>query len=233
MPEFLIQEPLTGLIHQSLSPHAASLSAWLQGSLTPADDGTHYGYVHQGALTLEHTSGRFTLSPGMYFAAPGACLLNGAGSGFVVTRHDYRGFFHIGGPVEEEGRLRYIDGCTDSLLIAPVKLGDPCLNLLHFPPGIHQTAHTHPSLRAGMVARGCGYCHLDGRSVELAPGRLFLIPSETLHCFSTRSDAMTVIAWHPDSDFGPADDDHPMINRTVVDGVSARYLDHIRTGGAS
>jgi len=25
-----------------------------------------------------------------------------------------------------------------------------------------------------------------------------------------------VIAWHPDSDFGPRDDDHPMINRTLI-----------------
>lgn len=28
-------------------------------------------------------------------------------------------YFHLGGPTEERGRLRYIDGCTDSLRIAP------------------------------------------------------------------------------------------------------------------
>ena len=26
---------------------------------------------------------------------------------------------------------------------------------------------------------------------------------------------LDVIAWHPDSDFGPTDQDHPMINRTL------------------
>ena len=36
----------------------------------------------------------------------------------------------------------------DTLLLAPPKLTDPCLNLLHFPPGITQTAHSHPSLRS-------------------------------------------------------------------------------------
>jgi hypothetical protein len=41
---------------------------------------------------------------------------------------------------------------------------------------------------------------------------------------------MDVIAWHPDSDFGPEDDDHPMVNRTIVDGVSAAKIADIRTG---
>jgi hypothetical protein len=40
---------------------------------------------------------------------------------------------------------------------------------------------------------------------------------------------MRVVAYHPDSDFGPQDEDHPMINRTIVDGVSASKIDAIRT----
>lgn len=40
---------------------------------------------------------------------------------------------------------------------------------------------------------------------------------------------MDVIAYHPDSDFGPQDEDHPMVNRTIVDGVSASKLEAIRT----
>jgi len=38
-----------------------------------------------------------------------------------------------------------------------------------------------------------------------------------------------VIAFHPDSDFVPQDEDHSMINRTMVDGVSANKLHKIRT----
>ena len=39
---------------------------------------------------------------------------------------------------------------------------------------------------------------------------------------------MCVIAYHPDSDFGPTDDDHPMVNRTIVDGVPVNQS-NIRT----
>jgi hypothetical protein len=51
-----------------------------------------------------------------------------------------------------------------------------------------------------------------------------------LHYFKTPADSsMTVIAYHPDSDVGSKDDDHPMVNRTIVDGVSAAKIDEIRT----
>ena len=40
---------------------------------------------------------------------------------------------------------------------------------------------------------------------------------------------MDVIAFHPDSDFGPTDIEHPMINRTIVNGVKASELENIRT----
>ncbi|MEZ5600003.1 MAG: hypothetical protein R3F36_02845 [Candidatus Competibacteraceae bacterium] len=40
--------------------------------------------------------------------------------------------------------------------------------------------------------------------------------SGCLHSFFTEETALDVVAWHPDSDFGPRDDDHPMINRTVI-----------------
>lgn len=149
----------------------------------------------------------------------------------VIFHQAYEALFHIGGPVENKGRLRYIDGCTDSLLIPPVLLGDPCLNLLHFPPGIDQTSHVHPSPRLGMVARGKGICRLPDRQVDLSPGRLFHIPTDVAHAFATTGSAMTVIAYHPDSDFGPQHQNHPMINRTIVNGTSANQLTHIQTGG--
>jgi hypothetical protein len=30
---------------------------------------------------------------------------------------------------------------------------------------------------------------------------------------------MDVIAYHPDSDFGPENETHPMVNRTLVGGI--------------
>jgi len=148
--------------------------------------------------------------------------------------------FALGGPIEAgEGRLPYIDGCTDSLLLSPAVKGAPCLNHLHFPRGILQTRHTHPSGRAGMVIRGKGVCIYDSSNgtgerklekVPLEPGTAFVIPAHLVHAFETTSgEELDVVAFHPDSDFGPSSINHPMINRTIVNGISASEIDSIQT----
>ena len=139
--------------------------------------------------------------------------------------------FQIGGPIERLGRLRYIDGCTDSLLIPPWRRGEACLNLLHIPPGVEQTMHTHPSDRIGVVVSGRGQCVTPAGSTELEPGVLWRIPAEGLHRFRTEGEALRIVAWHPDSDFGPTDEDHPMLRKTFVGDISAAdpRLAHIRT----
>ena len=190
---------------------------------------THFGYVYQGSSIIEHASGSFNISAGMYFSAPGEVTIRGNGSGVAISRIDYHGFLHIGGPVEHHGRLKYIDGCTDSLLVPPIMMGDPCLNLLYFPPGVTQTQHTHPSMRVGIVIRGRGECTTPSGSTALLPGVVFIIPADGVHGFLTEESEMAVIAYHPDSDFGPTHEVHPMINRTIVDGVSARLIAEIRT----
>ncbi|MEZ5578083.1 MAG: hypothetical protein R3F40_00810 [Candidatus Competibacteraceae bacterium] len=48
----------------------------------------------------------------------------------------------------------------------------------------------------------------------LRPGMGWYIPSGCLHSFFTEEAALDVVAWHPDSDFGPRSDDHPVINQT-------------------
>jgi len=220
----------TGLLFEQCDDrHPTRCAGWRNGSISLTDDGTHFGFVYAGRALLQTPLGSWRLLPGMFFAQPGAAAIEGPGSGLLVTRLGYRGFFQIGGPIESNGRLRYIDGCTDSLLIQPVTLGDPCLNLLHFPPGIDQTMHTHPSARVGLVARGRGVCKLRDGAKRLEAGAGFLIPAETRHAFATGEEAMDVIAYHPDSDFGPIHNNHPMINRTVVHGVSARDLPEIQT----
>ncbi len=205
------------------------LSAWRDETLElAADGGTHFGYVHKGAATLEAASGTFTLRRGMYFAAPGACRIGG-GQGIVISRTGYRGMFVVGGPVEPRGRLRYIDGCTDSLLIPPQMLGDPCLNALYFPARVSQTEHTHPSARVGMIVSGAGECRTPESTFALAPGLVFIIVAGGRHSFTTADKELVVVAYHPDSDFGPTHQAHPMINRTLVRGVPASRLEAIRT----
>jgi mannose-6-phosphate isomerase-like protein (cupin superfamily) len=207
------------------------LWGWNDEALSLPATGTHFGYVHQGGLVILDTPDRgfFVLKPGMYFSLPSAGTLLGDGQGIVVTRLGYQGVFSIGGPIEPNGRLRYIDGCRDSLLIPPVMKGDPCLNALYFPAAIDQTPHTHPSIRVGMVVSGRGECITPDEVIPLEPGQVFVIPANGLHSFRTEDSAMLVVAWHPDSDCGPTHESHPMLNRTWVNGVSAMQLEEIKT----
>jgi quercetin dioxygenase-like cupin family protein len=207
----------------------SQLSGWRDQTLEMPADATHFGYVHEGPATLQTTSGTFTLRQGMYFAAPGACRIGGRGQGIVMSREGYRGMFALGGPVEPRGRLRYIDGCTDSLLIAPQMSGDPCLNALYFPARVSQTEHTHPSARIGLVVSGTGECRTPESAFKLFPGLAFIIRAGGRHSFQTAEEEMVVVAYHPDSDFGPTHESHPMINRTIVRGVPASQLEIIRT----
>jgi quercetin dioxygenase-like cupin family protein len=191
------------------------------GTLDLPDEGTHYGMVTAGGGILHDDEDRFRLRAGMFFVMTGACRVAAPGGrGMVITRLGYKGLRQVGGPVEATGRLRYIDGCTDTLLVCPPRLGEPCLNHLHIPPHTAQSQHTHPSERVGVILRGRGECRTgDGTVYPLAPGTGWRIPTGALHSFYTGDEPLDVIAWHPDSDFGPTDAHHPMINRTILPGT--------------
>lgn len=189
------------------------------GAVAELDGGTVFGCVDRPTEVVIDGD-RFRLRAATYFVAPDGARVEG-GRGIAVVLPGYRGLRQIGGPLEPTGRLRYIDGCTDTLLLAPPRLGEPCLNLLHIPPHTHQSEHTHPSLRAGVIVSGRGRCRTRREIVELRPGTAFLIPAGVHHCFNTDREPLRVIAYHPDSDFGPTDEDHPMVNRTHL-AVSVR-----------
>ena len=104
-------------------------------------------------------------------------------------------------------------GCTQTgslLLLSGHGLDLPKL------PGVRQTGHTHPSERIGVIMAGRGRCRTPEATFDLQPGMGWRIPTGCLHAFSTESESLDVVAWHPDSDFGPTDEDHPMINRTDI-----------------
>ena len=208
------------------------LTSWTT-SITLKDGDTHFIYCHTDGCLMIVDDISYYLKQGMYACVPNKVSIHG-GSGIVISREKLQAMFMIGGPVEKEGRLKYIDGCTDSLLIPPVMLGEPCLNLLYFPPNIDQTMHTHPSDRIGLIMSGKGRCIAvnDGveQSIELVAGTMFCIHAEGHHKFQTPyGEDMRVLAYHPDSDFGPTHQNHPMLNRTMVDGVSANQLTDIQT----
>jgi quercetin dioxygenase-like cupin family protein len=208
-----------------------TLSFFESGSLSLPEQFTHYGFVQSGRVTVSSQNGDFVLSPGMYFSLPGLAQITSSQDceAIIMSRHLYNGVFIVGGPIEANGRLAYIDGCTDSCLIQPVKAGDPCLNALYFPPGVKQTAHTHPSNRVGIIVSGSGVCVTSDGKTPLTPGQVFCIHQDGVHHFETDKEPLVVIAYHPDSDFGPTDQCHPMINRTIVNGLPASQIDSIRT----
>lgn len=177
---------------------------------------TLFGYVYEGEITLENKGHIFNLEKGFYFSTVGETRVTGTGKVVFYERYGYRGFFTIGGAVEDRGRLAYIDGCSDSLLISPVRSGDACLNLLVFPPHIEQTMHIHPSVRLGIVAEGSGKCVTPNGEIPLRPGIVFTLDEMSQHSFYTADEGMKIIAYHPDSDTGPNDEDHPMKNRTLT-----------------
>ncbi|NJM13520.1 MAG: cupin domain-containing protein, partial [Synechococcaceae cyanobacterium SM1_2_3] len=91
---------------------------WREQPLTLPGGATTYGMVTAGSGELRDAeTGPFALCAGMFFALPDGGRIKG-GSGLAITVSGYRGLRQIGGPLEQAGRLRYIDGCSDTLLIA-------------------------------------------------------------------------------------------------------------------
>ena len=181
---------------------------------------TLFGFVLSGEVKFPNGN---VAVEGQYFSAwtgSGLALkVTGEVAGF--TRLGFKGQNTIGGPIEETGRLCYIDSCSDSLLVYPPRMGDASLNQLYFPPNVKQSFHIHPSVRLGVVVRGKGKACLKGgdgneRQIDLVPGVVFCIEERENHRFMTEESDMTVIAYHPDGDWGPTDHNHTMLNRTYI-----------------
>lgn len=186
------------------------------GTTTLEPYSTVYGFVHSGQVTLPNG---WQAGVGEYFAYTpnGQETAQVSGTAIFITRLGFRGQRVLGGPIEANGRLCYIDCCSDSLLIYPPRSGDPSLNLLYFPPNIDQTFHIHPSIRLGTVASGSGRACFADSEVALETGDMFVIEERELHRFRTLDDQeMRVIAFHPDGDWGPTDQNHTMLNRTYI-----------------
>lgn len=204
--------------------HRAVVRSWQDEPVALEANATHFLYSMDGRSFVDTSEGRFPINQGMYGTVLAGSVKSDLplqatgprGRGLIVSHFGTVGLFGIGGPIEPRGRLRYIDGCTDSLLIGPQLRGDPCLNHLHIPAGTNQTRHTHPSIRVGIIARGRGRCVLPDREYALEAGLAFVITPGAAHSFVTDNDSLDVVVYHPDSDTGPTHEDHPMINRTII-----------------
>lgn len=180
-----------------------------------------YGYS-SGDSTITSDGKVYRLEQGQYFGlnVKQKAVVVCEDKLFLVVRLGYMVPNQIGW-VEKKGRLSYIDGCSDSLLVYPSRLGDSSLNLLYFPPGINQTFHRHPSIRLGCVIGGQGFSsHGEFDNEEesvLSAGLAFCLNEQERHRFRTESEPMTIVAFHPDGDWGPTDHNHTMLNRTYLD----------------
>lgn len=116
------------------------------------------------------------------------------------------------------GQLCYIDGCSNTNLVDPLRSGDPCLNYLYFPGRINQTYHTHPSIRIGFIISGKGYASVNDKEIPLNAGSIFILDRHTLHRFRTEESHMSLMVFHPDSEDGPRDEFNPMKSRTYING---------------
>jgi quercetin dioxygenase-like cupin family protein len=181
-------------------------------------DATHFGYVlNDSESNMASTPDRreYPLYPNTVFALPGAVKIRGEARMRIFSALGQKGILTLTGDIGDWGRQNYIDGCTSTLLISPVMKGDACMNSLYFPEGVEQTQHTHPSIRAGIIAGGEGVCKTPVGDIPLKKGNSFFLPPETWHSFHTeKGKTLSVVAFHPDSDFGPTHEDHPMLNRT-------------------
>lgn len=189
--------------------------------LIPSDS-TAYGYVLHGTIDDSLT----VVKQGHWFCLTGinnnslTITCSESSNVVFIMRRGFKGQRSQGGPLEARGRLVYIDGCSDSLVVYPPRLGDPSLNYLYFPSGIAQTYHLHPSARYGIVIDGKGWADWKNsngdNSQELIQGQAFYLASLEQHRFRTQDSCMKILAFHPDGDWGPQDHNHTMLNRTYL-----------------
>ena len=220
----IIYEPKHGDTINAMDTMYPTVSNWYEKSEAFGQLGmTTYGYILDGVATVTANDQDWNLKAGNYFAFHGKGAIMGQGfKMWTVARLGFK-CMPVMGQVESNGRLSYIDGCSDSVLVSMPRYGDPVLNYLHFPTGILQSQHTHPSLRMGVVIGGGGQAwqekgnYHDGWERPLSKGCMFMLEEQELHSFKTTDNFMDIIAYHPDSDTGPTDENHSMINRTYID----------------
>jgi hypothetical protein len=182
------------------------------------DLSTCYGIVLDGTATLPNGK---TVEKNEHFSiwTKESAKIVYDGEMVIFMRVGFKGINNVGGPIEKQGRLTYIDGCSDTILNYPPRLGDPSVNHLHFPQNIQQTHHTHPSIRLGVVVSGYGFaCVVSDKEhlIELKTGDMFCLDEHEMHRFITTDSTMDIVVYHPDGDWGPTDHNHIMRNRTYL-----------------
>ena len=116
------------------SDSIASLKiASCSGGMKLADGASHFIIAFGAALEVNTGEEREHLRPECFGVFSGPAVLEGDGRALVVSMDNYACPRLKGGPVEQEGRLRYVDGCSATILLSPPVKGEPCFNFMHLP----------------------------------------------------------------------------------------------------
>jgi len=134
---------------------------------------------------------------------------------YGLSMNDDRLFIPHGNPC---GNLSYMDGGTNTTASNPGRLGLPVVNYVHFPAGMQQTLHTHPSQRIGLILKGKGEIELDhGQIFPISEGDCWVMERNVLHNFMcNQGEDVTLFVFSPDSGTGPTDEVNPLKVRTYV-----------------
>ena len=134
---------------------------------------------------------------------------------YGLSMNDERLFLPLGNP---KGNLSYMDGGTNTTAVNPGRLGLPVINYVHFPAGMSQTLHTHPSQRIGLILSGKGEIELDnGVMFPIKAGDCWVMDRNVLHNFMcNKGEDVTLFVFSPDSGTGPTDEINPLKVRTYV-----------------
>jgi quercetin dioxygenase-like cupin family protein len=182
-----------------------------------ATDGTYYIMLENSSyyadnVKFENVNAAFTVNN--HFT-----IKCGAGSAAVIKYpglHLLESRYYVQNNLDM-GNLSYMDGGTNTTAVNPGRLGDPVINYVHFPAGMKQTLHTHPSHRVGMILKGRGLVELDDREFPLNPGDVFFMQRNVLHNFMCPfNEDVVLFVFAPDSGTGPTDEVNPLKIRTYV-----------------
>jgi hypothetical protein len=212
----LISNEPNVVIDRTDSMYPCTLHKVTNGKVEVPANSTVYGFVLEGIAIVSDSK---TIEKHEFFSINShykSKSISFNGVGVIIVKYGFHGQNVFGGPVEKQGRLCYINHCSDSLLVYPPRMGDPSMSLLHFPENIIQDFHTHPSFRLGVIFRGKGYAESNTSKYDLVSGAVFCMEEQEVHRFVTEDSLLSVISFHPDGDWGPTDHDHTLLNRTYL-----------------
>jgi len=173
-----------------------------------------YAYsVHVGKHSVEVEEGDsgWTLEKDRVTVTSGCALLQGDLTvvirGYTPPRRTAE--------LQPQTHLPYINGCSATNLIPPLRPGDPCVQLLHIPAGCsEQRHHIHSTPRVVRVLHGRGVMEIGiGERVdrhELAEGTTVIIDALEPHHFVAPETDLFVVPIHVWSSTS-AETAHPMM----------------------